>query len=254
MPTKFYKYKRISSNQYQNSSSRKFKNIVSPAEYVDTVFNFAYDMAFTEKGEHRKVRSGGRVKRPPRVIFVNTFQGKIAEFGVYKYLKENGCEVEEPNTERMPLGEWDTVDIIVNGYKICVKSTVYYANSLLLETKDWDSEGRYIPNKERDGGEYDFFLLCRVKPSLLQLVDKKVEADNCSKEKLKQSIKDIKWEIDIPGFITREELKYLINNKYVIPQGSTFGNNTTMDAGNYYCQSGDLHYLKELIDVLLSGD
>ena len=241
-------------SKHSQNSKRGFLGQVWPGEYVDIVFNFAIDMATKVKGEHRDHRSGGTHKRSPKEVFADTFQGKIAEFGVYKYFKDKGIIVSEPDLTRMPLGQWDSVDIIVNGFKMCVKSAAYYSNSLLLEVKDWDEEGRYKPNIEKDGGEYNYFLFCRVKPNLKELLINKKSEYKHNKEKLLELVKKEKWEIDIPGFISREDFKFLIENQFIIYQDDYLGETTVMDADNYYCQSGDLHPIEELVEDLLSGD
>ena len=250
----FHKFDSKKITKHRQNSKRAFKGLVSPAEYIDTVFNFAIDMASGNTGEHRGHRSGGTHNREPKEVFIDTFQGKLAEYGVYKFFKEKGLEVSEPDTERMPLGEWDSVDIVVNGYRLCVKSAAFFSNNLLLEVKDWDEEGRYKPNIEKDGGEYSFFLLCRVKPNLKELLKKKENEPHYKRTELLEHIKKEKWEIDIPGYLTRDELKYLINNQYIIYKDDILGEKTVMDADNYYCQSGDLHPIDEFVEESLSGD
>ena len=64
----------------------------------------------------------------------------------------------------MGLNQWDSVDLVANGVKIAIKSTKKFGNLLLLETKDWDDDGRYVPNVERGDSEYDFFVLIRIDP------------------------------------------------------------------------------------------
>ena len=58
----------------------------------DTIdaFAFAYDMTFGGKGKHRQRRSGGKKYRTNGEIFVDAFQGKIAEFGFYNYFSDKG--------------------------------------------------------------------------------------------------------------------------------------------------------------------
>lgn len=46
---------------------------------------------------------------------------------------------------------------------------------------------------------------------------------------------------DIPGFITNDDLKYLIKNKYIINRGDLLNGKTKMDANNYYCHIEDMH-------------
>lgn len=131
---------------------------------VESVFDFAYRMAFTAEGEHRRHRSGGERLRRNSEIFANTFQGKIAECAacnfLYKY-DESVC----PDFSVSKLGEWDSVDITARGKEIAIKSTKHYGQLLLLETKDWDRRGNYKPNIGRTTASYDYLFLIRLKPS-----------------------------------------------------------------------------------------
>mgnify|MGYP000864905573 CR=1 FL=1 len=66
------------------------------------------------------------------------------------------------------------------------------------------------------------------------------------KEFLKHLILNEKWQYDIPGFITLEDLKNIIQDKLIIEKGSKLNKNTKMDASNYYVQSGDLRNIESL--------
>ena len=105
------------------------------------MLDFAYDMTFGRTGEHRAYRSGGQKIRRNGEQFINTYQGKIAECGVFLYLWNNGIKIgedhqmvsiiEKPDFETWELGRWDTVDILCNGKKLNIKSTKHYGNLLL---------------------------------------------------------------------------------------------------------------------------
>ena len=78
-------------------------------------------------------------------IFKDTFQGKLAEFAMYQYMKQNNLEVSKPDLSKEKLGKWDVFDITCYGKMITVKSTKHFGQLLLLETKDWTNEGDYKP-------------------------------------------------------------------------------------------------------------
>ena len=71
-----------------------------------------------------------------------------------------------------------------------------------------------------------------------------------SKRSLESLILSEKWKYDIPGFVTREEVKYAISNKHIIQQGQMLNGKTRMDADNYYIQSGDMLPIKDIKKVL----
>lgn len=250
----FHKFDSKPVSKHHQNYVRNFSCNVKTNEYVENVFSFAVDMASRIKGEHRDHRSGGTYFRKAMEVFIDTFQGKIAEFGVYKFFKERGLDVTEPDTERMPLGEWDSVDIVVNGYKLCVKSAAFFSNSLLLEVRDWDGEGRYKPNIEKDGGEYDFFLFCRVKPNLKEIIPKSKIGQNHKKSVLLELLQKENWEVNLPGYISRDDFIFLIRNKFIIYKDDILGEKTVMDADNYYCQSGDLHPIEQLVKEVTDGE
>lgn len=218
-------------------------------EIINAVFDFAYDMTFGAVGEHRDHRSGGQHKRKNGEIFINTLQGKLSEFGVYYFLrKANIVDLGRPDLEKWELGKWDDADFKFNNFKFSIKSTKFYGNLILLETKDWNEEGFYLPND----AQYDFTILTRIKPDGEKLLKTKklLYSDNCDKEELKTLIISEKWQCDIPGFITLEMLQEVIKNDYILPQNSYLNGSTRMDAENYYIQAGDLLDIKFLNEKL----
>lgn len=216
-------------------------------EIISVVFDFAYDMTFGLIGEHRDHRSGGQHNRKNGEIFINTFQGKLSEFGIYYYLKKhNIVDLGRPDLEKWELGKWDEADFKFKNFKFSIKSTKFYGNLILLETKDWDSNGYYLPNNT----QYDFTILTRIKPDGEKLLksNKLLYTNICNKEKLKDIIYAEKWFCDIPGFMTLSMLKNIINEGFVLPQNSYLNGSTKMDAENYYIQAGDL------LDIALLKD
>nr|WP_263323553.1 hypothetical protein [Neobacillus sp. Marseille-Q6967] len=160
---------------------------------VKNVFDFAFEMSFGGKGEHRSTRSGGDKSRFNGEKFANTFQGKLAEFAVQEHLATKGINLENPDIDVYGLGEWDNYDFIYNKkYKISIKSTKFFGQLLLLETKDWGINGEYIPNKKRGDTDYtyDYFILVRIKPSIENIMrnnqylkqDRLITDDSLSKE------------------------------------------------------------------------
>ena len=220
-------------------------------EDISESLQFAYDMTFGAEGQHRSHRSGGTVRRHAGEIFADTFQGKLAEYAFYNLFR-NMCEVnlDQPDTRRMGLAEWDSCDFTVNGKEIAVKSTKHFGNLLLLETKDWDDQGRYIPNFGKGCSEYDYFVFIRIYPECASIMKKNrwYYSDKVEFEDLWPAVFYENWAANLVGYITREDLvQSVIKAGHILPKGSNLNGTTVMDAENYYIQAGDMHSMSELI-------
>lgn len=78
-PIIFHRLTQEGNVYYTNAKAPYNKDGTLKKQTIERVFDFAYTMAFTTKGEHRSTRSGGEHSRRNGEIFANTFQGKIAE-------------------------------------------------------------------------------------------------------------------------------------------------------------------------------
>lgn len=232
----------ISENEYRITHTKQYSPY--PALRYSTVqnaYDFAFNMTFGKRGEHRDHRSGGVHSRKNGEIFKDTFQGKLSECALYNILYKK-YKITLPSFDVWGLGEWDVEDFMMGQYRASVKSTKSYGNLLLLECADFDEQGVYIPNKEKNGGLYDFFILVRVKPSCEDLMKKNriLYSEEADYNKLKDIIISEEWTYDVPGYITREDLIWIINKRHIIPRGSMLNGRTRIDADNYYIQTGDL--------------
>ena len=241
-------------NNYTINNRVSYKPIFNLNQNIQEVFEFAYGMSFGNSGHHRAHRTGGQYGRRNGELFINAFQGKLAEFGLWKVLSINGISSPKPDLDKWGKGKWDDADLKINNYHVSVKSTTSKGNLLLLEADDWDSEGRYIPNLGSNFEYVDFHLFCRIDPDGKSLfkVKKWMYLDEINKNELFNLIKNVSWSMDLPGYITNEDLKYLIANNFILPQNSTLHTWTKMDARNFYCQAGDLRPVVELFENLKS--
>lgn len=239
-------------NVYNSNRRRSFSPVFEMAQYVEIVFEFAYGMTFGNQGKHRDHRTGGQTNRKNGELFINAFQGKLAEFGLYVYFTSKGLEINVPELGMWGEGIWDDEDLKISDKKISVKSCAFFSDLLLLETQDWSLLGEYIPNLVRGNSTYNYFILIRIKPDGKKLLrdERLYYSESVEKTILKKTILNEKWEIDIPGFITHEELKYLISEKYILPQNALLNGKISMDAQNYYCQSGDLSHIDLILPLL----
>ena len=237
-----------SGNSLYITSKKSFSNENKfSADIIKKVFDFSYSMTFGKDGEHRNYRSGGTHHRRNSEIFCDTFQGKLSEYAIYETFKKK-YQLNEPDVECYELGKWDQFDFRMNDKYVSVKSTKHFGNLLLLETKDWTADGEYIPN---DNEAIDYTFLVRIKDEVTSLLKSKrlYYTDFINKEELWNMIKNLDFCFDIPGYITRDDLIYLINNEFVIKQGEMLNGSTRMDAENYYCQVGDMRDINELLEV-----
>lgn len=238
-------------NTYNITSKTKFKGVSISEKKIIEVFDFAYEMCFGE-GHHRKSRSGGSVVRSNGEMFCNAFQGKIAEQVLINLFLKESIVTSDLDKEVYGKGIWDDVDIIANSKKINVKSAAFFSNLFLLETKDWNNKGEYIPNISSGSCIYDFFVLVRIKPDLKKILKNEnvFKSNDIEREKLLKIVTDQRWEFDIPGCFSQKSLIYLINHKMILPKNSLLNGKIPMDAENYYIQSGFLKDISELIKAL----
>jgi len=254
---KFYKLKRNRTNYtiYKNKMIPfAGSQLVVSDESIKKSFDFAYEMTFGLNGEHRAYRSGGQFSRRNGEIFANAFQGKLSEFAFFEMCRQSSLDLQMPDVATYMLGDWDSYDFTYKNKKIAIKSTKHYGQLLLLETKDWNNEGAYIPNLEKTTSVYDYFVLVRSKPSVDNVLKSKrlLYSDELDKEILWSIIKEENWLFDLPGYITIDELRYLINERFILPQNSTLNENTQMDAENYYAKVYDMSSMSDLITELMS--
>ncbi len=233
-------------DKYHTSKKVSFKPSIVNAEIIDLSFEFAYEIAFGS-GHHRNHRTGGQELRAPVEIFRNTFQGKIAEGVFYNYLSENDIHCDKVDYSIHGKGVWDDTDIVYKEKKISIKSAAFFSNLLLLESQDWDSEGRYLPNLLNNEGTdfYNYFVLVRIKPNTNSLFKGAI-----SKQELRNEIDSNKWYYDIPGCCSNITLKFIIKNNYILPKNSFLNGKTRMDAENYYVQCAELKNITQLINIL----
>ena len=239
-------------NRYYIIKKIPFSNIHIDKESVLNALDFSIKMSFGS-GFHREYRSGGSIIRNPVEIFSNTFQGKLSEYCVIDFFKNNGLKIDSsPDTSIYGKGVWDTTDLIYKTKKINIKSCAFFSNLVLLETKDWNDKGEYIPNLKTEFCSYDYFVLVRIKDDVKSFFLKQNinEQGINLVEKIRQKIESSNFYYDIPGYFTTKTLIHIINNKYLLPKDSFLNGKIKMDASNYYLQSGDLKSIDFLINEL----
>lgn len=239
----------ISGNVYNNQYRRPFNGTPIDNKQLEESKDFAYAMCFGA-GHHRAHRTGGQFNRKAGEQFCNTFQGKLAEVVLRNHLIKNGLDCGEPDFAVYGEGIWDDSDLIVSGKSLSIKSAAFFSNLLLLESRDYDEEGNYLPNLNIGAtASYDYYVLVRIKPDIKGLFRKNrlLYSNDISKEQIDAIINSERWYYDIAGWISHDEFVSVIRDKNIIPQNAMLNGTVRMDAENYYIQSGDMHSIDELI-------
>ena len=220
--------------------TKAFQGVPVKQEHIREAFGFSYSMAFGD-GFHRNKRSGGIHHRSAYEVFVNTFRGKIAEFVVSDYFTSQGREVSQIDLSIMGVGDWDSADLLVDEIPISIKATKHFGQLLLLETKDQNDSGQYIPNLSHEKqSNYDYFILVRTK---VDIPDKNNSL--FSKEKLKKIIFEKHILAEISGVLSNcDFVNQIIKYKYIIYQNDLLNGKIPMDADNYYVHVAELESIE----------
>jgi hypothetical protein len=236
-------------NSFYIPRTKNFNPIEIKRDYVNETLDFAYAMTFGKDGEHRRYRSGGTHTRKNGEIFCDTFQGKLAEYFVFQRLESMGINCPRPDIEKWGLGKWDDEDFLINNKLINVKSMAFFSNLLLLETKDWDKNGLYIPNNKY----YDYFIVVRIKPELKKefRIKRMLYSNDIGYEIIKSLLEKLSFFADTPGYITSAFLREKIRERQILPKNSMLNGRIKMDAENYYILSIDFEEFNNIQQHLL---
>ena len=247
------KFHRLVGNDsnYEIAFKKPFQRVGTlKTETIKTCLDFSYRMTFGNEGEHRNHRSGGSIFRNKDQIFMDTFQGKLSEFAFSNIVYKKSGKI-TPDLSVSKLGTWDAFDFKIDNRKFCIKSTKFIGNLLLLETKDWDISGNYLPSTDINK-TYDAIVMIRISPDVQKTL--KTHLKNFLNEVNFRNFIDritrVEWSYDSPGFITNQDFQYILKQKFIIPKGATLNGKTKMDAENYYVQAGDLRPIEELLEML----
>ena len=87
--------------------------------------------------------------------------------------------------------------------------------------------------------------MVRVKPDIKALLRKNrlFYSNDISKSVLLELVNNESWFYDFGGCCTMETVKYIIAEKYILPQNALLNGKTKMDAENFYIQRGIEGYL-----------
>lgn len=242
-------------NKFFITHKKDFNPSPIASQNLEKSIDFAYNMSFGS-GHHRNTRTGGSLVRKNGEIFSNAFQGKISEFVLFDFFQRNQIISTEVDVSILGEGDWDDSDLIIGPLHLNVKSAAYFSNLLLLESDDWDNKGHYIPNIQSNATyKYDYFILVRIKPDIKALLKLQslFYSNIVDMDTLRSLIQSKDWFYDLPGFITLNQLRdEVIGQNQIIPRGGLLNGKVTMDASNYYVQTGDMQAISDLV-VILNG-
>lgn len=106
----------------------------------------------------------------------------------------------------------------VCGKEIAIKSTKHFGQLLLLETKDWDKNGNYIPNIDKSVSSYDYLVLIRMKPSCEEILKQNslFYSDFINREDLHRLVTGQVWSYNYVGYITKNHLIQIIRDMHIL--------------------------------------
>lgn len=235
---------------YEFTHTKPFSSItrLNPT-IIKKVFNFSYAMIFDTEGVYR---SAGKHSRKNGENFAAVFQDKLAEFAFWKYISLHNVSLHKPDLNVFTERKWNANYFTIKQRRILIKSSNSYGQALLLETKDWNKKGLYIPEFGSDLDSYNYFVLVRLNHSIPELMKTRnyYYCEEINKDDLYELITKQAYSYDIPGFLTRQHLINIIKDECYIPRGAYLNKLTKesqMDTSNYYVQVGLLDPVRKLI-------
>jgi len=202
-------------------------------ESIKKCLFFASEMAYG-KGYHKSQSFGNsNYNRSPNEIFINTFQGKLAELAVYNELFNLGIHPDKPpEFDIWGKGKWEDCDFTINGgeIKASVKSTKWFGNLLLLEKHRYNEKGEFLETLENETLNYDYTFLVRIAGVKSPKPENYLETNDI--------------EVEVTGFLSHSKFLQVIAEKQIIPKGTLLG--TPLMVDNYYIFAQDLTEVKYL--------
>jgi len=202
-------------------------------ESIKKCLFFASEMAYG-RGYHKSQSFGNsHYNRSPNEIFVNTFQGKLAELAVYNELSNLGIRPDKPpEFDIWGKGKWEDCDFTINNGQIraSVKSTKWFGNLLLLETHKYNQKGEFLETAESEPQMYDFTFMVRI------------AGVKSPKPENYLTLNEI--DVEVTGFMSHSKFLQVIEEKQIITKGIMLGTPLLVD--NYYIFAQDLTEVKYL--------
>lgn len=218
---------------YPKSDRKEFKpdKKLKPESILKCLY-FASEIAYGD-GHHKSQSFGGKFhNRNSSEIFINTFQGKLAELAVYNQLSNLGLRPDKlPEFTIWGKGKWEDCDFTLNNETVrcSVKSTKFFGNLLLLEKDKYNEKGQFLETEDLKPRHYDFTFLVRVA--------------GVKDPDPKTYLKSTDIDVEVTGFLSHEKFLHVIAEKQFINKGTIMG--TPLIVDNYYIFAKDLAEIKD---------
>lgn len=194
-----------------------------------------------QDGHIKSFRNGGIQKRSIQQKFVDTFQGKLAEFVFYGLCKEQSIITPLPDCSVLGKGEYDDGDFCINNKNISIKSVRPNAKYLLLEEQSYNDDG--LENIFHPPKKNDFFCLIKLGymfNNKMESIDHFIKHKNINPQLILNEEEQKLFKANFCGYITFDDFLYLIKNKSIMEKGYMIGPSCPLDASNYYCKINKL--------------
>ena len=200
---------------------------------IKKCLHFASEMAYGA-GYHKSQSFGSQnYNRATDEIFINTFQGKLAELAVYNELLNLGIRPDNPpEFDIWGKGKWEDCDFTLNNGTIraSVKSTKWFGNLLLLEKNKYNEKGEFLETFESQPQIYDFTFMVRI--------------SGVKSAKPEIYLENNEIDVEVTGFMSHSKFLQVIKEKQIISKGIILGKPLIVD--NYYIFAQDLTEIKYL--------
>ena len=107
--------------------------------------------------------------------------------------------------------------------------------------------------KKKGYDKYDEIVLIRINPDVEDVIKRTNSFWTWGEKEQEEFWKEQKYLYEFSGYITHEDLKYIIRHNYVIRKGDYIGKackdykGTCMDADNYYVQLSSMRKKEEFM-------
>lgn len=153
------------------------------------------------------------MRRVPKEIYLNTFEGKVGEVGVYLYIRKHFPTIScsEPDFTISPRSIWDAGDLIINNVKVDVKSINEKSGFFMIETKRFLENGEYS-YKNNDGKDVDIeaYIVAKV-------IGNPIPYRDIPSIEPEEYFKDKPYTVKILGGISRDQFW---KQKHFLPKGT----------------------------------
>ncbi len=239
----FSRLKFKSQNHFQITQKKKWEQVA----YLDGVKERIFDYAF----EQAILRNSG-ISLGEK--FIKIFLHKIAEFGVHQYFSREGYSLIAPDLRLVTDETQEYFEVTLKGVRVVVSWIPFYSNLFLFERNQFNEVGeyRYQKNGAAKNGQ-TVHLLSRIFPDGLEIMkrEKWLQAPDLEVGQIKEVFLKNHFEVDIPGYLTADQLKYLYQQDYLFPKEGTLNGKTPLGKDFIFCQAGELEAIRE-IDKLWS--